>query len=158
MSETQSKPRVVEALNGLIAIELVAVNQYFVHAKLCQHWGFDKLAEKLREASIDEMRDVETYMDRVLLLGGLPNLQRLDSFQVGETVPEALDLAIALEGRAVELLKSAVASAEAENDLGTATMLRGKVADEEEQIDWLEQQRTLLDQLGRELYLARQVS
>ena len=148
---------VMDALNGLIATELVAVNQYFVHAKLCEHWGFEKLAGKLREASIDEMRDVEAYMDRVLLLGGLPNLQRLDAFQVGENVPEALDLAIALEERAVAQLKEAVALSESEDDLGTAALLRPKVADEEEQLDWLRQQRSLIAQLGQELYLAQQV-
>ena len=81
---------IVDALNGLIATELVAVNQYFVHAKLCEHWGFEKLAAHFREDSMEEMRDIEAYMDRVLLLGGLPNLQRLDSFQVGESVVEAV--------------------------------------------------------------------
>jgi bacterioferritin len=68
--------QIIDALNGLIATELVAVNQYFVHSKLCDHWGFERLASHFREDSMEEMRDVEAYMDRVLLLGGLPNLQR----------------------------------------------------------------------------------
>jgi bacterioferritin len=149
--------RVIESLNGLIATELMAVNQYFVHAKCCEHWGFAKLAEHFREDSIDEMRDIETYMDRVLLLGGLPNLQRLDPFQVAETVPEAIDLALSLEERAVKQLKDAVALCESEDDVGTAEILREKVGDEEEQLDWLRTQRGLLDQLGEGLYLSRQV-
>lgn len=149
---------VIAALNGLIATELVAVNQYFVHAKLCEHWGYEKLAARLREVSIEEMRDIEAYMDRVLLLGGLPNLQRLDAFQVGEDVPEALDLAIALEARAVEQLRAAVAECERAGDLGTAELLRPKVADEEAQLDWLRTQRGLVERLGEALYLATQVT
>ncbi|MFA5882477.1 MAG: bacterioferritin [Acidimicrobiia bacterium] len=149
---------VVGALNGLIAVELVAVNQYFVHAKICQHWGYEKLAARFREVSIEEMRDVEAYMDRVLLLGGLPNLQRLDAFQVGENVPEALDLAVALEESAVQKLKDAVALCESVDDLGTAALLRPKVADEEAQLDWLRTQRSLIDQIGEALYLASQVN
>lgn len=149
---------VVNALNGLIATELVAVNQYFVHAKLCEHWGYEKLAARFREVSIEEMRDIEAYMDRVLLLGGLPNLQRLDAFQVGENVPEALDLAIALEERAVQQVKDAVALSESVDDLGTAELLRPKVADEEAQLDWLRTQRGLVERIGEALYLASQVS
>ena len=149
---------VIGALNGLIGVELVAVNQYFVHAKCAEHWGYEKLAARFREVSIEEMRDIEVYMDRVLLLGGLPNLQRLDAFQVGENVPEALDLAIALEERALVLLGDAVVLCEQAGDLGTAQLLRPKVADEEAQLDWLKTQRGLVDQLGEALYLASQIS
>jgi bacterioferritin len=149
--------QIVESLNGLIATELVAVNQYFVHAKLCEHWGFGKLASHLRDDSIDEMRDVELYMDRVLLLGGLPNLQRLDSFRVGENVREVLDLGIELETRAVEQIKEAVRLADGLGDVGTLELVSPRVPSEEEQLDWLRIQRTLLDQLGEELYLSLQV-
>lgn len=149
---------VVGALNGLIAVEMVAVNQYFVHAKLCHHWGYEKLAARLRAVSIEEMRDIEAYMDRVLLLGGLPNLQRLDAFQVGENVPEALDLAIALETGAIELLRDAVRVCDEAGDLGTAELLRPKVVDEEAQLDWLKTQRGLVERLGESLYLASQVT
>ena len=148
---------IVDALNGLIATELVAVNQYFVHAKLCEHWGFERLAAHLREDSMDEMRDVEAYMDRVLLLGGLPNLQRLDPFQVGETVVEAFDLGIALETRAVEQLQAAVRLADETGDAGTLELLGPKVPDEEAQLDWLQTQKGLIDQLGEQLYLSLQV-
>lgn len=149
--------QIIESLNGLIATELVAVNQYFVHAKICQHWGFDKLATHLRDDSIDEMRDVEAYMDRVLLLGGLPNLQRLDAFQVGENIREVLQLGIALEHGAVEQLRAAVRLADESGDVGTSELLSPKMPEEEAQLDWLRIQLGLLDQLGEPLYLASQV-
>jgi bacterioferritin len=149
--------QIVDALNGLIATELVAVNQYFMHAKLCEHWGFEKMAAHLREDSIDEMRDIEAYMDRVLLLGGIPNLQRLDAFQVGESVSEALDLAIALETKAVEQLQAAVRLADEAGDVGTSELLSPKVPEEEGQLDWLKTQKGLIEQLGEQLYLSLQV-
>jgi bacterioferritin len=149
--------QIVDALNGLIATELVAVNQYFVHAKLCEHWGFEKLAAHFREDSMEEMRDIEGYMDRVLLLGGLPNLQRLDPFQVGETVGEALDLGIALETRAVEQLQAAVRLTDEAGDVGTFELLGPKVPEEEAQLDWLRTQKGLIEQLGEQLYLSLQV-
>ena len=149
--------QIIDALNGLIATELVAVNQYFMHAKLCEHWGFEKMAAHLREDSIEEMRDIEAYMDRVLLLGGVPNLQRLDAFQVGETVVEALDLAIGLETRAVEQLQAAVKLADAAGDVGTSELLSPKVPEEEGQLDWLTTQKGLIEQLGEQLYLSLQV-
>lgn len=149
--------QIIEALNGLITTELVAVNQYFMHAKLCEHWGFERMAAHLREDSIDEMRDVEAYMDRVLLLGGIPNLQRLDAFQVGESVIEALDLAIALETRAVEQLQAAVRLADEAGDVGTSELLGPKVPEEEGQLDWLRTQKGLIEQLGEQLYLSLQV-
>lgn len=149
--------QIIESLNGLIATELIAVNQYFVHAKLCQHWGFEKLATHLRDDSIDEMRDVEAYMDRVLLLGGLPNLQRLDAFQVGENVREILELAIRLEEGAVEQLRAAVRQADEAGDVGTSELLSPKMPEEEGQLDWLRTQLSLLDRLGEPNYLASQV-
>jgi bacterioferritin len=149
--------QIVESLNGLIATELVAVNQYFVHAKLAEHWGFEKLAHHLRDDSMDEMRDIEAYMERILLLGGLPNLQRLDSFRVGENVREVFDLGIELEERAVEQLRAAVRLADGLGDVGTSELLSPRVPSEEGQLDWLRIQRTLLEQLGEELYLSLQV-
>ena len=90
----ETNSRVVEVLNGLLTIELTAINQYFTHAKICESWGFERMAAKFREASMEEMKDAEAIMDRVLQLGGLPNLQRLESFQVGENVAEQLQLAL----------------------------------------------------------------
>jgi bacterioferritin len=146
---------VIEHLNDLISIELMAVNQYFVHAKICEHRGYDGLAKRLRDASMEEMRDIEALMDRVLMLDGLPNLQRLDAFQVGETVTEQLTLAADLERIAVARLKVAVAACDGAGDVGTAELLRPMVASEEGQLDWIETQMQLLGTLGEPLYLAQ---
>ena len=153
----ETNTRVVDLLNGLLTTELTAINQYFTHAKMCESWGFERLAEKLREASMDEMKDAEALMDRVLQLGGLPNLQRLGSFQVGETVAEQLQLALALEEDAAAQVRAAVVGCEAEGDQGTSTLLRTMLLDEEEQLAWVQAQLELMTQLGEANYLAQQV-
>ena len=106
---------------------------------------------------ISSITPYREFMDRVLLLGGMPNLQRLDAFQVGETVVEALDLAISLETRAVEQLQAAVRLVEEANDFGTMELLSPKVPEEEGQLDWLRTQKGLIEQLGEQLYLSLQV-
>ena len=149
--------RVVEVLNGLLTTELTAINQYFTHAKICESWGFERLAAKFREASMDEMKDAEAIMDRVLQLGGLPNLQRLESFQVGEDVAEQLQLAVALESRAAAQVREAVSACEEQGDQGTSTLLRRMLLDEEAQLAWVESQVELMARLGDVNYLAQQV-
>jgi bacterioferritin len=148
---------VVRTLNGLLTVELRAINQYFMDYKLAGHHGFEYLAEKFRQASFEEMNDAEKLMDRILLLGGLPNLQRVEPFQVGETVAEQFQLALELERNAVELLKQAITLAEDTDDPGTGTMLRAMLLEEEEQVSWLEAQIALVGQLGEANYLAQQV-
>jgi bacterioferritin len=149
--------RVVEVLNGLLSTELRAINQYFTHAKICESWGFERLAAKFREASMEEMRDAEAIMDRVLQLGGLPNLQRLDAFQVGEDVAEQLQLALALETQAAAQVREAVTACEEQGDQGTSTLLRTMLLDEEEQLAWVESQVELMNTLGTANYLSQQV-
>jgi bacterioferritin len=149
--------RVVEVLNGLLSTELSAINQYFTHAKICESWGFERLAAKFREASMEEMRDAEAIMDRVLQLGGLPNLQRFEPFQVGEDVAEQLELALALETQAAAQVRDGVSTCEAEGDQGTSTLLRTMLLEEEEQLAWVESQVELMKTLGAANYLAQQV-
>jgi bacterioferritin len=149
--------QVVELLNELLGIELVAINQYFVHAKMCEHWGYERLAGRFRDASIDEMKDAEALMERVLDLDGLPNLQRLDPFQVGENPVEQLEVAEKLEERAVAQLRKAISACEDADDRGTSTLLRQMLLSEEGQVSWLASQRQLVGQLGQSLYLAQQV-
>jgi bacterioferritin len=151
------RSKVIDALNGLIATEMSAINQYFVHAKICDSRGLTRVAHKLRESSMEEMRDVETLMDRVLLLGGLPNLQRIDAFQVGENVVEMFELHAALERGAVDQLKTAIADCDKEGDVGSSQLLRSMVAEEEAQLDWLTTQLELIEQLGENIYLAQQL-
>jgi bacterioferritin len=149
--------KVIDALNGLITTEMCAINQYFVHAKICDSRGLARVAHKLRDSSMEEMRDVETLMDRVLLLGGLPNLQRMDAFQVGETVVEMFELHSALERGAVEQLKTSIATCDEDGDVGSSQLLRSMVAEEEAQLDWLTTQLELIEQLGEANYLAQQL-
>jgi bacterioferritin len=149
--------RVVEVLNGLLSTELRAINQYFTHAKICENWGFERLATKFREASMEEMKDAEAIMDRVLQLGGLPNLQRFEPFQVGEDVAEQLQLALALESQAAEQVRGAITACEDEGDQGTSTLLRSMLLEEEAQLAWVESQVELMSTLGAAHYLAQQV-
>jgi len=151
------RSKVIDALNGLITTEMSAINQYFVHAKICDSRGLTRVAHKLRESSLEEMRDVETLMDRVLLLGGLPNLQRMDAFQVGENVVEMFELHAALERGAVDQLKTAIDDCDKEGDVGSSQLLRSMVAEEEAQLDWLATQLELIEQLGENIYLAQQL-
>src|SRR5688572_23486876 len=100
---------VIDALNEVLAGELVAINQYFLHAKMCKNWGYMALADHIRKESIDEMRHAETLVDRILFLDGLPNLQRLDKLNIGQTVPEQLRSDLQLEYAAVKRLNDAIA-------------------------------------------------
>jgi bacterioferritin len=153
----ETPPRSVAELNELIAIELMAINQYFVHAKMCESWGYARLAKRFWDDSIAEMKDAERLMERVLLFGGLPNLQRLDPFQIGETPKEQLELARDLERSAVDRLHHAIAACETDGDVGTGTLLRTMLIEEQEQLDWITTQLQLVDTLGDALYLAQQV-
>lgn len=148
---------VIELLNDCLTAELTAVNQYFADAKMCQNWGYTRLAAKFKEDSIDEMRDAETLIDRVLYLDGMPNLQRLGTVRVGESVHEKLQLALDVEREAVERLNRGVALCVAKGDNGSRQLLEGILAGEEEHADWLEAQLTLIEHMGVSLYLASQV-
>ena len=105
----QGSPEIIEFLNDALTAELTAINQYFAHSKLCENWGWHRLAEKYREESIGEMRDAEKLIDRILLLEGLPNVQRLGSVRVGETVPEQLEVDLALEAEAIDRYRAGIA-------------------------------------------------
>jgi bacterioferritin len=149
---------VVKLLNALLTTELRAINQYFLDHKLASHWGFEGLADEYREASFEEMRDAEELMDRILLLGGLPNLQRVDPFAAGETIPEQLRLARDLEEKAVGQLHDAIAGAEAASDHATALMLQTMLTEEEKQLDWIEAQLGLIERVGEANYLSQKIS
>jgi bacterioferritin len=153
----ENTAEVVRLLNGLLTTELRAINQYFLDSKLAAHWGYEHLAESFRSASFEEMRDAESLMDRILLLGGLPNLQRVEAFTTGETVPEQLAAARDLEAKAVGQLTSAIGDAERVDDEGTAHLLRTMIVEEERQLDWLTTQLELIDQVGEANYLAQQI-
>jgi bacterioferritin len=150
-------PAVLEALNDILTAELTTINQYFIHAKMCDNWGYDRLAERVRHESIDEMKDAEAIIDRILYLEGVPNMQRLSPVRVGETVQEQLELALVTETEAIARYNGAVALAVAEGDNGTRDLLERQLVGEEDHADWLESQLELIRQVGLENYLAQQI-
>ena len=153
----QGDPAIIEMLNEVLTSELTAINQYFIHAKMCDNWGFDRLAAKIREESIDEMKDAEALIERILYLDGVPNLQRLGPVMVGETVPEQFDLDLAVEVAAVERYNRGIALAVEHGDNGTRELFERRLIGEESHADWLESQIELIRQVGVENYLATQI-
>jgi bacterioferritin len=153
----QGDPEVLALLNEVLTAELTAVNQYFLDGKMLDNWGFERLAHHFRDASIDEMKDAERVTDRILYLEGLPNYQRLEPVQTGETPMEKLNLALDLERRAIERYNRGVVLARSKDDNGTRELLEDLLVDEEEHADWLESQLEAARQLGDELYLSQQL-
>lgn len=151
----QGDREILEFLNELITAELTAINQYFVNAKMLQNWGLPGLAKVFRDRSMDEMRDVEELMERVLYFDGHPNLQRLDSLRIGETPREMIELGLALESEAIARLKRGIELAVARGDIGTREMLAQMLQDEEEHADQFESQLEAIEQVGLQNYLAR---
>jgi bacterioferritin len=149
--------KVIDILNDVLTNELTAINQYFLHAEMCQNWGFERLYKKIRKESIDEMKHAEELMERILYLDGFPNVQRLGKITIGERVEEQLRLDLDLERRAVPVLNDGIAACRAEGDNGTAELLEEILEAEEEHIDWLEAQLTLVEQVGIQNYLAEQI-
>ena len=150
-------PQLLDVLNDVLSAELTAINQYFVHAKMCGNWGYARLHSYVRKESIDEMKHAETLVERVLYFDGVPNLQRLGPLRVGETVEEQFESDLQLEYAAVERLNRAVELCVAKSDNGTREMLADILTAEEEHIDWLETQQETIRQIGLENYLAQQL-
>jgi bacterioferritin len=153
----QGDPAVLEALNDVLTAELTAINQYYVHYKMCENWGYLRLAQKNREESLEEMRHADKVIDRILYFDGVPNMQRLNPVRVGETVPEQLQLDLELEREAVGRLNKAIALCVEHADNGTRELLEHMLVEEEEAVDWTESQLSLIDDIGKENYLAEQI-
>lgn len=148
---------IIELLNEVLTAELTAVNQYFLHAKMCANWGYERLAEHGKHESIDEMRHAERVTDRILYLDGIPNYQRYFPLQIGETVVEQFESDLQLEYRAIERLNRGIAKALELGDNGTRELLAEILVAEEEHTDWLETQLETIRQIGLENYLAQQL-
>jgi bacterioferritin len=148
---------VLEVLNEVLTAELTAVNQYFLHAKMMENWGFLRLASHTRHESIDEMKHAEQVTDRILFFDGLPNFQRYFPLRIGETVPEMFESDLQLEYAAVERLNRGIALATERADNGTRELLESILVAEEEHVDWLETQLETIRQIGTERYLAQQL-
>ena len=153
----QGNPAVLEVLNDVLTAERTAVNQYFIDAKMCANWGYERLAEKIKADSIDEMRDADELIERILFLDGVPNLQRLGTVMVGETVVEKLKLALALETEAIARLQAGIELCVQQSDNGSRQLLEEILSGEEEHADWLEAQLELVKQMGEPFYLSQQV-
>jgi bacterioferritin len=145
--------RVIEFLNEQLTAELTAINQYFLHAKMQENWGYTKLAAHTRHESIDEMRHAEILTDRILFLEGLPNYQRLFAVRIGETVREQFECDMQIEVEAVERLRRGIEHMRSVGDVTSARLFEDILADEEHHIDYLETQLALIDKLGEALYL-----
>jgi bacterioferritin len=150
--------RVIELLNDVLTAELTAINQYFIHAKMCDNWGYQRLASYIRHESIDEMKHAEELMDRILFLEGVPNMQRLNPVRVGETVPEQFQLDLELEYTAIRRLNDGIATCVEVGDNASRALLEGILVSEEEHADWLEAQIALVNELGAPNYLAQQIN
>lgn len=149
--------RVIDVLNDVLCAELTAINQYFLHAKMCGNWGFRRLHGYIRKESIDEMRHAESVTERILYLEGLPNLQRLLPLRIGETVPEMLESDLALEREAVIRLNNGIELCRSLGDNGTRALLEGILVSEEEHIDWIEAQLAAIERVGVQGWLAQQL-
>jgi len=153
----QGDPEIIEALNEILTAELTAINQYFIHAKMRENWGFKKLAAVARRESIEEMEDADKIIERILYFDGVPNLQRYNPVLVGETVPEQLALELETEKAAIERYNRHIALAVAKGDNGTRELMEHRLVDEESHADWLESQLHVIDTIGVEHYLAQQL-
>jgi bacterioferritin len=147
--------RVVEFLNEQLTAELTAINQYFLHAKMQENFGWVKLARHTRAESLDEMRHAEVLTERILFLEGLPNYQRLSPLQIGQTVTEMFEADMTIEVAAVERLRRGIEHMRSVSDVTSAKLFEAILADEEQHIDYLETQLQLLSGLGEQLYLAQ---
>lgn len=148
---------VIEALNDVLTAELTAINQYFVHYKMCENWGYQKLASNKKGESIEEMKHADEVIERILFLDGTPNMQRLSPIRIGETPVEQHKLDLTLELEAVERLNKSIALAVESGDNGTRELLEDILKNEEESVDWLEAQLHIIDEIGGENYLAEQI-
>lgn len=148
---------VIDVLNEVLTSELTAINQYFIHAKMCANWGYPKLAKKKREESIEEMHHADWVIERILFLDGVPNMQRLSPVKVGENAVEQHELDLALEIEASARLNRGITLARSKHDNGTAELLEKILHDEEDGIDWLEGQLHAISEIGKERYLAEQL-
>jgi len=149
--------KIIDALNDVLTSEMTGINQYFVHYRMCENWGYQRLAEHSRKESIGEMKHADQVIQRILFLEGVPNMQRLSKVGVGETVLEQLKLDLKLEMNAVKLLNDSVEIARELGDNGTRDLFEEILVSEEEHVDWLEAQLGLIAQVGEKMYLAQQI-
>ena len=153
----KGEPAIIEGLNEVLTAELTAINQYFIHHKMCENWGYERLAKKKREESIEEMKHADSIIGRILYFDGIPNMQRLSPIRIGENPVEQHKLDLALETEAVDRLNKAIALCRDKSDNGSRELLEDILVNEEESVDWLEAQLHIIEEIGKEQYLAEQI-
>jgi bacterioferritin len=153
----QGDTDIIAALNDILTSELTAINQYFVHYKMLENWGYHRIAKKKREESIEEMKHADRLIERILYLDGVPNLQRLGPVRVGQEPIEMHKLDLTLEQEAVARLNTAIVLCLDKHDAGTREILEHVLSEEEDSIDWLEAQLKIVADIGRERYLSEQL-
>ena len=157
MPSKSDNKKTIALLNEVLTAELTAINQYFLHSEICENWGYSRLHKIVRGHSIGEMKHAEQVMQRVLFLGGIPNVQRIGKINIGETVPEQLAADMALEQDALPRLNDGIEHCRKVGDNGTRALLEEILVSEEEHVDWIEAQLTQIEQMGVANYLALQV-
>ncbi|MGH8113545.1 MAG: bacterioferritin [Rhodanobacteraceae bacterium] len=153
----QGDAKVIEFLNHVLCNELTAINQYFVHYRMYDNWGYKELAEHERAESIDEMKHADRLIERILFMQGLPNLQKLNKLLVGQSPKEAIECDLKLEHTALSDLREAVAYCESIGDYVSRALFADIMGSEEDHIDWLETQLCLIEQVGLERYLQTRI-
>ena len=153
----QGDPEIIEALNDVLTAELTAINQYFIHHKMCENWGYKVLSAKKYEESIEEMKHADKVIARILFYDGVPNMQRMNPVRVGENAIEQHEVDLALELEAIDRLNKGIALARDKADNGTRELLEHILVEEEESVDWHESQLHLVSEIGKERYLAEMI-
>ncbi len=150
--------KVITALNKVLTGELTAINQYFLHARILQDWGMFELGKLEYEASIDEMKHADELIKRILFLEGLPNVQKLEQIKIGQDIEEIIASDLAIEYTALKILKAGIKTAEVESDYASRDLLLMILKSEEEHVDWLETQQSLIKSVGLKNYIQTQIS
>ena len=150
-------PKVIAALNEALKEELTAINQYFLHAEMCENWHYEKLGDYIKKQSIDEMKHAEVLIERILFLDGTPNLSELMKLTVGRNVKEQIESDLKLEIEAVALYNRAIHVARDESDNASRDLFERLLKDEEDHVDWLEAQVHQIGEMGYERYLSQQI-
>ncbi len=149
---------IIEALNSVLTKELTAINQYFLHSRMLQNWGLEKIGKLEYEASIDEMKHADMIIKRILFLEGLPNLQKINKIRIGQDISEVIAADLEVEYEAVPHLKKCIQQAEAEHDYATRDLFLSILKSEEHHIDWLETQRDLIKAVGVQNFMQSQMT